>query len=47
MEKATEIYNKLKLQFVGKMEANKPKAEEKEGEEKTETPTTGDLFRLI
>ena len=39
MEKATEIYNKLKLQFVGKLEANKPKPEEKEKErdDKTET----------
>lgn len=44
MEKATEVYNKLKLQFVGKLEPNKPKPQEKgEGEIKTEPQNTGDL----
>lgn len=42
MEKATEVYNKLKLQFVGKLEINKPKLQEKgEGENQMETPSTG------
>lgn len=44
MEKATEVYNKLKLQFVGKLEVNKPKPQEKgEEENKTESQSTGDL----
>lgn len=42
MEKATEVYNKLKLQFVGKVETNKPKTQENvEEENKTEEPSTG------
>uniref|UniRef100_A0A8B9HND1 Lens epithelium-derived growth factor integrase-binding domain-containing protein n=1 Tax=Astyanax mexicanus TaxID=7994 RepID=A0A8B9HND1_ASTMX len=40
MEKATEIYNKLKLQFVGKVETNKAKPEEKEKDDKTEIQNT-------
>lgn len=48
MEKATEVYNKLKLQFVGKVETNKPKPQEKdEGEEeKTEPTSIGNLSLL-
>lgn len=34
MEKASEVYNKLKLRFVGKTEAPaKPKTEDKEAED--------------
>uniref|UniRef100_A0A4W4FV46 Hepatoma-derived growth factor-related protein 2 n=1 Tax=Electrophorus electricus TaxID=8005 RepID=A0A4W4FV46_ELEEL len=40
MEKATEIYNKLKLQFVGKLETNKTKPEEKVQGDKIDTPIT-------
>lgn len=48
MEKATEVYNKLKLQFVGKMETNKPKPQEKgEEEDKTEPPNMGNLSRWL
>ena len=37
MEKASEVYNKLKLRFVGKAEvAAKPKMENKEAEENNE-----------
>lgn len=44
MEKATEVYNKLKLQFVGKLETPKPKLQEKgEEENKTEPASTGNL----
>lgn len=48
MEKATEVYNKLKLQFVGKLETNKPKPQEKdEGENKTEPLSTGNSSMVI
>lgn len=41
MEKATDVYNKLKLRFVGKTEMpTKPKTEDNEPEEK-ETETIG------
>lgn len=41
MEKASDVYNKLKLRFVGKTEvAAKPKTEDKEPEDK-ETQNTG------
>lgn len=33
MEKATAVYNKLKLQFIGKIETGKPKPNEKNQEE--------------
>lgn len=37
MEKASEVYNKLKLRFVGKAEvAAKPKTENKEAEDNNE-----------
>uniref|UniRef100_A0A671VIX7 Lens epithelium-derived growth factor integrase-binding domain-containing protein n=1 Tax=Sparus aurata TaxID=8175 RepID=A0A671VIX7_SPAAU len=50
MEKASEVYNKLKLRFVGKAEvAAKPKTENKEAEDNNEetqnadsTPVNGD-----
>lgn len=32
MEKATAVYNKLKLQFIGKIETGKPKPDEKNQE---------------
>lgn len=32
MEKATAVYNKLKLQFIGKIETVKPKSSEKNQE---------------
>lgn len=42
MEKATDVYNKLKLRFVGKAEvAAKPKTENKEPEDNEETKDTG------
>lgn len=43
MEKASDVYNKLKLRFVGKPEvATKPKTEDKETEDdEKETQNTG------
>lgn len=42
MEKAAEVYNKLKLRFVGKGEvAAKPKTEHKEPGDNEETQNTG------
>ncbi len=42
MEKASDVYNKLKLRFVGKAEvAAKPKTENKEAEENEERQNTG------
>lgn len=42
MEKASDVYNKLKLRFVGKGEmAAKPKTENKELEDNGETKNTG------
>lgn len=43
MEKASDVYNKLKLRFVGKPEvAAKPKTEDKEPEDdEKETENTG------
>lgn len=43
MEKASEVYNKLKLRFVGKMEvAAKPQTEDKEPEDdEKETKDSG------
>lgn len=42
MEKATEVYNKLKLRFVGKGEvAAKPDAENKDQEDNGEMKNTG------
>lgn len=42
MEKATEVYNKLKLRFVGKGEvAAKPGAENKDQEDNGEMKNTG------
>lgn len=42
MEKASDVYNKLKLRFVGKAEvAAKPKTENKEPEDNEETKNTG------
>uniref|UniRef100_A0A3Q3XPP7 Lens epithelium-derived growth factor integrase-binding domain-containing protein n=1 Tax=Mola mola TaxID=94237 RepID=A0A3Q3XPP7_MOLML len=41
MEKASDVYNKLKLRFVGKVEvAAKPKTENKESEDNGETKNT-------
>lgn len=46
MEKATDVYNKLKLRFVGKAELTaKPKTEDKEPEDK-ETQNTGYKLRF-
>ena len=43
MEKASEVYNKLKLRFVGKAEvAAKPKTENKEAED-NETQNAGKM----
>lgn len=42
MEKATEVYNKLKLRFVGKGEvAAKPGTENKDEEDNGEMKNTG------
>ncbi len=41
MEKATAVYNKLKLQFIGKIETSKPKPDEKNQE--TNEQDTGKL----
>lgn len=42
MEKASDVYNKLKLRFVGKMDmAAKPKSEGKELEENEQGKNTG------
>lgn len=49
MEKASDVYNKLKLRFVGKAEvAAKPKTENKEPEndEEKETENTGKSTRF-
>lgn len=50
MEKASEVYNKLKLRFVSKAEvAVKPQTESKEPEDDEETQDTGkekDAFRI-
>lgn len=49
MEKASDVYNKLKLRFVGKAEvAAKPKTENKEPEndEEKETENTGKCTRF-
>lgn len=44
MEKASDVYNKLKLRFVGKAEvAAKPKTENKEPEENEQTQNTGKI----
>lgn len=50
MEKATDVYNKLKLRFVGKAEvAAKPKTEGKEDEEdgEKETNDTGKRTHFV
>lgn len=42
MEKATAVYNKLKLQFIGKIEISKPKPDEKDEEtNEQDTQNTG------
>lgn len=42
MAKASDVYNKLKLRFVGKMDvAAKPKSEGKEGEDNEEGKNAG------
>lgn len=47
MEKASEVYNKLKLRFVGKAEmAAKPKTDDKEAEDDEETQNTGRNLRV-
>lgn len=48
MEKASEVYNKLKLRFVGKAEvAAKPKTENKEAEDNNEeTQNAGKMWQL-
>lgn len=44
MEKATAVYNKLKLQFIGKIESGKPKLDEKNQEtNEQDTQNTGKL----
>ncbi len=44
MEKATAVYNKLKLQFIGKIETSKPKPDEKNQEtNEQDTQNTGKL----
>jgi len=44
MEKATSVYNKLKLQFIGKIETGKPKPDEKNQESnEQDTRNTGKL----
>lgn len=49
MEKASEVYNKLKLRFVGKPEvAAKPQTEDKEPENnEKETQNTGKKLQLV
>lgn len=42
MEKATSVYNKLKLQFIGKIEPGKPKPDQKNQE--NEAQNTGKLL---
>lgn len=45
MEKATSVYNKLKLQFIGKIETGKPKPDEKNQESnEQDTQNTGKLW---
>lgn len=45
MEKATSVYNKLKLQFTSKMEPNKGKPDQKNQENNDkETENTGELL---
>lgn len=47
MEKASDVYNKLKLRFVGKAEvAAKPKTEHKEPADDEETQNTGKKHSL-
>lgn len=42
MEKAGEVYNKLKLRFVGKLDViTKPKSEGKDAEDSEEAKNTG------
>lgn len=42
MEKASDVYNKLKLRFVGKLDVvAKPKSEGKDGEDNEEGKNTG------
>lgn len=51
MEKATDVYNKLKLRFVGKAEvAGKPKTENKEPEDnvkETQNPGKTPHFGVV
>lgn len=47
MAKASDVYNKLKLRFVGKAEvAAKPKTDDKEPEDNEETQNTGQNTHL-
>lgn len=51
MEKASDVYNKLKLRFVGKMEtSSKPKTEEKEQQDNgkdTQNTGKGSCFQSV
>lgn len=48
MEKASDVYNKLKLRFVGKAEvAAKPKMDDKEAEDNEETQNTGQNTHIL